>query len=223
MLRLLTLVLISTLWACVPQVGPSELETDDERIGSPKLQESFGDSRRPQVCASGTFLYAVWTDDRALDSRIRLNRSIDGGLNWLPTDVLVSADTPQGHHARNPSIACEQGRVSVAWEDDRDGPLGNPGIYVNVSQDAGANWPQESSSITTDLEGDWRSLEPRIAMFGSDVYVVWYDGRAGAFDIYFQHGVLRGLDLTWLIEELRLDRDTEGAAYSARPRMAATG
>ena len=222
MMRILLLFSFGLLSvACIPRQGPGELLTDDRRIDfGPGSDESGSAARRPKVCASGGFVYVVWVDDRAIDARVRMNRSLDGGFTWLPGDVLVSTDTPQGFQARNPSVACEQGRVVVAWEDDRDGPLENPGIYVNVSQDAGANWLPQSYRITIDEEGDWRSLEPQISLFGTDIYVVWYDGRAGAFDIYFNRGA--GFGQNWLIEEIRLDTDDDGAAYSARPRMAST-
>jgi hypothetical protein len=210
-----------TAVACRPRVGPTEIETEDFKIDAgPGGDEDGANARRPKVCVSGNFVYAVWVDDRTVDHRIRMNRSLDGGVTWMDGDILVSADTPPGFQTGKPAIACQQGRVAIAWEDQRDGPLGNPGIYVNVSQDAGGNWLGEAIRVTLDEDGDWRSLEPQIALFGTDVYLVWYDGREGAFDIYFNRGINFGA--TWLPEEVRLDTDDPGAAYSARPRMVAT-
>src|SRR2546425_948717 len=70
-------------------------------------------------------------------------------------------------------------------------------------------------------DGTAMSLGPRIAADGQDVYVTWFDGRDGAYDIYVQASHDGGA--TWMEAPVRVDEDTPGSAYSASPRLAVDG
>ena len=138
------------------------------------------------------------------------------------------SDDPEGVEAvaENPAIACAGDSVYVVWEDDRDSDYGTRNIYFSYSDDAGQTW-QDDSRLTSDPEGDWDALSPQIALdydeaIGPDkqIYISWYDGRSGAYDIYFTRST-NGYN--FLSEELRLDTDLPGAAYSAHPRLVSDG
>ena len=205
-----------------PQDDPGEYVWLDFRVDhGPGEDESGAHARRPKFCTAGDLLYAVWTDGRDSDERIYFNRSLNGGVSWESVDYPISSDTPAGKTATQPAIACDTGRVAIVWEDDRDGEFGNPGIYANVSTDGGASFLAASIRLTADRFGDWRSLEPRVAVADGVISVVWTDGRHGGYDIYYN--VSRDLGQTWLEEEQRLTTAVPGSAYSARPRLAVDG
>lgn len=194
----------------------------DTRIDHGDTYDPEPESSRPVLCASGNYVYVAWFDDRSVGiNNIWLQISQDGGDTWNATDMQVN-DNPEARFlAENPALACDDSSVYVVWEDDRDGDLKNKAIYFNVSTDAGGSWLPDDINLTIDDEGDWASLDPQIEVVDSHVYVSWYDGRDGAYDIFFNHSSDGGL--TWLAEEQRVDRDGAGDAYSAKSRMSVDG
>ena len=72
----------------------------------------------------------VWNDGRNGRDDIFAARSTDGGRTWDDKDVRVDADETGTAMSRFPSIArAADGRIAVAWEDDR---AGYEGVYVRV-------------------------------------------------------------------------------------------
>ena len=47
------------------------------------------ESNWPEVCCSGSNVYAVWRDSRGTTAGVFFNRSTDGGRTWLPEDVRI--------------------------------------------------------------------------------------------------------------------------------------
>jgi len=180
--------------------------------------EEGSDARHASLCGAGASLYAAWADDRSGEPQIYFNRSEDGGRTWAEEDTRISVGAPSGTVSDVPSVSCEEGRVAIVWEDDRHSDLGDPTIYARTSADGGATWYPEQR-VTRDAFGDWRSLEPQVLVRDTWIYVVWSDNRNGAYDIYFN--VSDDVGATWLDNEVRIDTDEPGAAYSANARMAA--
>lgn len=179
------------------------------------------ESLAPKTClGGGQNIYVVWYDDRGGESAIWYNRSRDGGVSWLTTDVQINRPD-EGGAALNPDIACSGEFVYVAWQDERDGDLKNENIYYSWSNDGGESWQATDTNIDQDPEGETISLEPRIAAAGDVVYVVWIDSRNGAFDILFNMSADNGV--TWLSEPRRIDADDEGESFSSNPRFAVDG
>ena len=223
----LALLLISLLLAaCSGSAGQQEVVpyTTRDRLLD---QSGSADVSSPRICASGTNVYSVWHDSRrAGRSQVFFNAGRSGGELWGADQQL--SDDPEGleSFAEHPSIACAGDSIYVVWEDDRDSQFGNRNIYFSYSDDAGRTW-QEDQRITSDPEGDWDALSPQIVVDydpstspDRTIYIAWYDGRSGAYDIYFTRST-NGYN--FLSEELRLDTDVPGAAYSAHPRLASDG
>ncbi len=190
-------------------------------------QSGSADVGSPRMCVAGTNIYAVWHDSRRGGRNQDISNVARGGGEIWGGDVQLS-DDPEGVEAvaENPAIACAGDSVYVVWEDDRDSDYGTRNIYFSYSDDAGQTW-QDDSRLTSDPEGDWDALSPQIALdydeaIGPDkqIYISWYDGRSGAYDIYFTRST-NGYN--FLSEELRLDTDLPGAAYSAHPRLVSDG
>jgi hypothetical protein len=176
---------------------------------------------------SGPNVYSVWHDDRRSGDRnqVFFNVGRGGGSTW-PVDQQLSADASGQTVAEHPDIACAGDSVYVVWEDDRDSDIGHKSIYFTHSGDGGDTW-SENQLIIDDPDGDFDALGPRIAVdhdpaSGPDheISIVWYDNRRGAYDIYFTRST-NGYN--FLPQELRLDTDVSGVAYSAHPRLATDG
>ena len=75
--------------------------------------------------------------------------------------------------------------------------------------------------LNTDLPGAALSVVPQLCVDGSRVYVVWYDRRNGAMDVYFNRSLDGGR--TWLLRDVRLDTDLPGSHHSFVPRMCCAG
>jgi hypothetical protein len=196
-------------------------EWEDERIDHGDDFEPEPESSPPVLCVSGNFVYVAWHDDRSTGTNnVYMQVSQDGGDSWNGTDMRINSNPHGDWTAENPALACSGEKVYIVWEDDRDGELKNKAIYYNMSSNAGGLWLDDDVNLTTDDEGDWNSLDPQIGIETANLYVSWYDGRDGAYDIYFNYSSDGGM--TWTGDQ-RVDQDDNGMAYSAKPRMATDG
>jgi hypothetical protein len=66
------------------------------------------------------------------------------------------------------------GKVYVAWEDDRGDPGGGNQLYYNRSDDNGQTWSGASES--TAYVSDPDSRDPSLANSGTQVYLAWTEG-----------------------------------------------
>jgi hypothetical protein len=202
-----------------PEIIPYTTQDRQVDTGSP------ANALRPRMCVAGTTVHVVWQEDRSGGrNQVLYAAGRAGGAVWDEPRQLST--NPDGEAtAENPEIACVGDQVFVVWEDDRDSEIGHRNVYFRASQDEGRTWEAEQL-LSSDEDGDWDALEPRIAADrdpnGVDVriYVTWYDNRFGAYDIYVQSGT-NGYN--WLVDEARIDTDPPGASYSAHPLLASDG
>jgi len=85
----------------------------------------------------------VWNDGRNGRDDIFVGRSADGGRTWDDKDLRVDMDEAGTAMSRFPSIAqASDGRVAVAWEDDR---AGYEGVYLRIrSGGSSPKWGPET-------------------------------------------------------------------------------
>jgi hypothetical protein len=169
------------------------------------------------IAGAGMRVAVVWRDERDGGAGVRANRSLDGGLTWLREDVLVGGDPAGRGDAQRPQVACEGDAVHVVWEDARDG---RPDVRYARSTDAGASFATDER-LDRDPPGTGTSFLPRLAVDGPNVHVVWYDDRAGRFDVLLNRSADGGA--TWLAAEIRLDQDERGSAHSLAPALVVAG
>ncbi len=154
------------------------LEISD-RAGSPKDSVGADEGTDLAVGPDGT-VYVVWTDSTG----VRLDRSRDGGRTF-GDDVLVAA-TPDivfgvpGVERANgyPALALDprSGALYVQWVDGR---VGQPAVFLSVSNDGGARWsaPTRVSGDPADDPGPrffaWLAVDPS----RGDLVSGWYHAR----------------------------------------------
>lgn len=150
---------------------PSEVRLD---VGSPPGATGSGS---PQIAATPAAVLVCWQDSRNGNSDLYLNRSLDGGSTWLPTDTRLDTGSPPGvDMSLQPQLAAAGQMAAVVWADTRHSTLPSTAkdIYLNRSLDAGTTWL--SSDLRIDLgspPGVGISSNPQVAMSGSSIYVVW--------------------------------------------------
>lgn len=194
--------------------GKENFASSDVRIDGAGDNDQI-DSLGVQMCAvpDGQQVFVVWYDSRDGSDDIWLNFSQDGGRSWATAPVKVNHGQS---NASSPTITCDNNRVFVAWEDDRDGELENHNIYYNYSRDGGMNWQSDDILLDDDEEGRSMSLGPQIALWNSRVYVAWFDSINGAYDIYLAASSDDGETFK---DPIRVDSGKAGDAYSAYPQL----
>jgi hypothetical protein len=115
--------------------------------------------------------FVTWSDGRNGRDDVFVARSTDWGRTWGTDDVRVDADEPGTATSRFPKIArAADGRVAVAWEDDR---AGHESVYLRVREagPAGA-WGPEVLVAPAGPKKAYRV--PSVAWEqGGTVYVSW--------------------------------------------------
>ena len=124
------------------------------------------------VLGSDGEAFAVWQDGRNGRDDIYVGRSPDGGRTWETEDTRLDMDDPGTAVSRSPTIARgEDGRVAVAWEDDR---AGYERIYLRVRAPGNsAAWSPEMV-LTPSGQGTKGAKTPSL-LWGKAgaLYVAW--------------------------------------------------
>lgn len=165
----------------------------DQRVSVNVGQESF--NAEVQICCADTNVYAVWTREET--GAVYFNRSLNSGGTWLATPRRLNPSTSNGSR---PTICCEGEKVTVAWEDDRNGALD---IYATSTQDGGAIWLPQNQRLDADAPGSAPSIEPRLCCAGTRVYCAWRDRRDLGETVYTNFSSNNGVN--WQRADLRMD------------------
>ncbi len=190
--------------------GANFLETDIrvDRDGT------GGDASDVQICSTGLTVYAAWEDSRDGAKDIYFSKSTDAGDTWSTADVRVNTSVAGSSESAEVQIACSGNTVVIVWEDARNG---ENDIYFQRSLDGGATWLAQDVRLDQDVAGVGISGDPRIAVDGSNVYVVWEDDRTGSRVVYFRGSADGG---TTFSDEAAVSNSVGSAD---RPRMAVAG
>ena len=150
-----------------------------------RLTNNAAYSDRPSIAVSGSQVHVVWSDLRDNNYEVYYKRSTDGGTTWGTDTRLTNSD---GESALV-SVAVSGTQVHIVWRDARDG---NEEIYYKRSTDGGTTW-EADKRLTNDPAS---CLNPSVAVYGSQVHVVWCDLRSGvSYDVYYKKSTDGGI--TW--------------------------
>ena len=129
------------------------------------------------------------------------------------SDVRLTNDPASSNTSSNNAwcIASRGDNVHVVWYDNRDG--NNPEIYYKRSNNGGVNWGVDTR-LTINSDG---SEDPSISVSGSDVHVVWTDGRDGLWEIFYKRSTDGGV--SWGADT----RLTNNSAFSNNPSISVLG
>lgn len=141
------------------------------RLLAPGVRER----QSPAVAAADGAIYLVWRDRVADRWAVVFARSLDGGQTFTPP--LNVSGTPGLANA--PAIAADgRRRITVAWQDDRDG---TPQIFVARSADGGVIF---SPAVNVSRTSGFAHI-PALAASRDRTFLVWHDNSPGNFEIFF--------------------------------------
>ena len=181
----------------------------DVRVSDPT------DGRRsdPVICCDGSAVCVAWADQRSGVYDIYFDRSLDGGVTWLPQDVQLDTGPQSTADSLRVQLCMEGQRVIAVWHDDLARSGGARDIYANVSTDGGATWLAAARRLDDGAPGAIASTNPQVACSGQQVYVVWSEaGPAGS-----QYTVAvssRDGGVSWTAPQ-RIDRATTSSVATA--------
>ncbi len=137
------------------------------------------DATAPSVLFTGNGQAMVaWQDMRNTREDIFLGVSSDWGRSWSATDQRMDTDEPGTAISRYPKLAlAPDGRVALAWEDDR---AGHEGIYLRV-RSAGSNPQWGPEVLIAAPRGKTGARIPELAWVADGLYIAWenWDHTAG--------------------------------------------
>ncbi len=120
-----------------------------------------------------------------MDTNIFSAFSTDFGATWSSpsriddADATLDPDTDIPSNQWQPEIAARDGRVCVAWQDDR---LGNNDVFAAVSLDGGSTFLSDER-VDDSSDGESEQFNPATAIGAGRRYVVWSDDRSGDTDL----------------------------------------
>ncbi len=128
-------------------------------------------SVNPDIVASGSNIYVVWSDDNNTpgNSDIFLNMSRDCGRSWS-FKRLSTYDW-----SILPSIAATGNNTYVAWSDGSIPHNGYAEIFFKSSNNIGRTW-SSNKRLSYDYNN---SMYSSVAVSGKNIYVVWFDEAHG--------------------------------------------
>lgn len=141
-------------------------------------------------------VYVIWDDSRGGNSDVYIQRSTNGGTNWLAAPVRVNDVTTNNQYW--PMMQCDNnGNLYAMYYDTRAG-ASQINAYIAYSTDAGTTWVNQlmSDSSFTSQEpngdvrfGDYISIDA----YNGKVIPVWTDQRKGYPNQEIYTAVLSGL------------------------------
>ena len=137
----------------------------------PTNLQVFADSPAVVLGADGE-AFVTWYDGRNGRDDVFVARSSDGGRTWGAEDVRLDMDEPGTAVSRFPKIAmAEDGRVAVAWEDDR---AGHEGIYLRVRGNGPSpSWGPEVAVVPSGQKKKAARTPSVLWGSGGALYVAW--------------------------------------------------
>jgi BNR repeat-like domain len=171
-----------------------------------RLTDNSGSSKNPAIAVSGSTIHVAW-HDRTFFSHygIFYKRSTDRGNTWSFQRITSNTNS-----ARDAAISVSGTNVCVVWTDYAN--YVSYEICSKRSTDNGSTW---AFKRLTDNSGN--SYYPSVAVSGTSIHVVWYDGSYGGnYEIFYKRSTNNGS--SWSFQRL-----TSNSGSSYYPRVALSG
>lgn len=165
--------------------------------------------RPPQADASSPILsadrsghlYLLWADIRDAPYSLYLNRSLDRGTTWLPTNPIrvdrhAKNAITQAHRLAND----DAGHVYTAWWEGTEPTKGS--VRFNASSEYGATWLEKPVQLDSG-QGKEGLRFPWLRADGhGGVYVIWSSDRSGRYQLHMNRSTDHGQ--TWLPQDVQI-------------------
>jgi hypothetical protein len=159
-------------WATPPILVSGPEEGDEYHAHSPQIMTAPGGRvyvawEQDEVGASGV---AQPAEDEKISRAIYVNRSLDGGLTWLPKPIRLN-ETGQPVIAWFPQLSADQkGNVYAVWSERREEGAGRLRLVVARSTDSGMTW---SAPVRLDPDSPPKGRLAGVQVQSDDAGHVW--------------------------------------------------
>jgi hypothetical protein len=176
------------------------------------LSSNPGDSLRPQIAASGSNVYVVWTqiNSEGTSGDVFVRKSANNGATWKPLVDITESDASQTEL----HLTALGANVYVIWI-QASPDNGAFEIMFRRSTDNGATW----KPVINLSNNPGHSNSPEITTSGSNVYVVWVQVSADSTKIDIQLRRSTDNGATWK----SITKISSNAGTSIAPHVAAKG
>ena len=164
------------------------------------------DALGPDLAATGTNVYATWSDFDGADYEAYFARSTNSGGTF---SAKVNLSNNVGF-ANAPQVAFSGVNVFVTWQDSTSG---NGDILMRRSINSGGTF-QAFKNLSSNAG---TSANPQVATSGANVYFTWQDNTPGNFDIFLRRSTNNGGTLQPLVQI------SNNAGFSQAPQVTTVG
>jgi len=179
---IIALVLLFTL--------PQTAYSGTTLITSKNITSNESKSIDPNIATSGTNVYVAYvdTDSANSDTDVFFTRSTNSGTDfetpYILDTTLTKTVVTSAANSGSVEIATSGNNVYVVWEEN-DPSDSNTDVYIAVNTNSGASGSWTVKPLSNDV-GTTKSTSttPKLAVSGSNVYVVWRDNADSETNIY---------------------------------------
>ena len=167
-------------------------------------------ARRPHLMGDGrgNLYLAVSNGYPEGQERIHLLHSVDGGGAWGPVDVNFPEDKKRGDTLALRMAVGSGGSAYLVWLD----PTVGRSAVVFTKAGANSTW---SSPVRLNDDPAANCTEPRLAVQGDSVYVVWRVVKGDRTILYFDHS--RDGGANWNSDQVIVERPALSVRTSLQP------
>ncbi|AIF84486.1 hypothetical protein NTE_02436 [Candidatus Nitrososphaera evergladensis SR1] len=135
------------------------------------LSRNAGFSEHPQLAASGSNVFAVWTDNTFGKKQVFFAKSSDAGKTFDEPRVLSNSGNVSSY---NQEMAVFGSNVYLVWQEQAPDDGGNV-IIFRASSDNGNTFadPVTVARDSSNSSGIDSRAFPKVAAYGDNVYVAW--------------------------------------------------
>jgi hypothetical protein len=163
--------------------------TDDGLNWNPGERLSIDPERSsiPAIAAMHNNVHVAWLDFRdhgGSDDEVYYKRSTNNG-DWFEAAIRL---TNVVSFKWDCDIAVFDDNIHIVWGDGRN--VGSSDIYYIRSTDNGITWSPEI--LITNPSGI--DQEPKVAISGTNVFIIWESFSGGIYEVYFRRSIDNGIN-----------------------------
>ena len=158
-----------------------------------RLTESLDNQKFPEVEIDDNYIHLVWVSVNGNNKNIMYSRSDDfGGSFSLPLQLNFTDNNIIAYSQSGPKIAIYENKVYITYTDDRSGLTS---VYLNISNDYGETWQEETLIADTPYLNMYQDFE--VDLFGN-LHLVYYNYAANYHleDVRYRFSFSDNIDFT---------------------------
>ena len=138
-----------------------------------RLTESLNNQKFPEAAINNNYIHLAWVSVSGNNKNIVYSRSEDNGETFsTPIQINYLNNNIVAYSQSGPKVAAHENKVYITYTDDRSGYTS---VYLNVSEDYGNTWQEETLISDTPYLNMYQDFE--VDIFGN-LHLVYYNYAA---------------------------------------------